>query len=206
MSEANKTKGLRRHNQELNNVICDSLRQALVVLLNEKDFKKITITELCKKAGVSRMAFYGNFESMDDLLKSIVVTYNSGLMEKIGSPFRKTTNIDWYIHLFEEIYLYSTVLRIFFKAGFKYKYLSIINELVLHDSNISTHEKYLRLTWAGGLVNAIISWIDERMTTPVRDIAEVCNKTLTPYIKTLEDLIEEDRREKERAESLEIVE
>ena len=42
---------------------------ALLQLLHKKAFSQISVTELCRKAGVSRMSFYRYFESREDVLK-----------------------------------------------------------------------------------------------------------------------------------------
>ena len=60
--------GLRRHSEEVNKLVVESLQGALLQLIVKKDYDSITVTELCRKAGVSRMAFYGNFQSKDDIL------------------------------------------------------------------------------------------------------------------------------------------
>ena len=46
----------------------DYIYQALVELMDKKPYGKITITDVTKKAGVSRMAFYRNYQSKDDIL------------------------------------------------------------------------------------------------------------------------------------------
>lgn len=43
--------------------------EALLQLLQKKDFEYITIKELCKKAGVNRSTFYLHYENMSDILK-----------------------------------------------------------------------------------------------------------------------------------------
>lgn len=43
--------------------------EALVKLLKNKDFEKITITELCACAGVPRSSFYRYFNSKDDVFR-----------------------------------------------------------------------------------------------------------------------------------------
>ena len=50
--------GLISYNKELNYAIKEALQDALILLMKEKQYRSISITELCKKAGVSRMAFY----------------------------------------------------------------------------------------------------------------------------------------------------
>lgn len=42
--------------------------EALILLLDEKDYEYITVKEICSKAGVNRSTFYLHYESIDDLL------------------------------------------------------------------------------------------------------------------------------------------
>ncbi len=42
--------------------------EALLSILDEKDFEYISVKEICKKAGVSRSTFYLHYETMNDLL------------------------------------------------------------------------------------------------------------------------------------------
>ena len=61
--------GLKIHNEKINRVTTESLRTALFSLMKNMDYRSIRITDICKKAGVSRTAFYRNFLSKDDLLE-----------------------------------------------------------------------------------------------------------------------------------------
>ena len=42
--------------------------EALIKLLEKKNFKYITVKEICEKAGVNRSTFYLHYETMEDLL------------------------------------------------------------------------------------------------------------------------------------------
>lgn len=44
------------------------MNQALIEILNKKDYEFITIKEICKKAGVNRSTFYLHYDNIDDLL------------------------------------------------------------------------------------------------------------------------------------------
>lgn len=46
--------------------------EALIALLNEKDFEYITVKEICQKAGVNRSTFYLHYENTRDLLEETV--------------------------------------------------------------------------------------------------------------------------------------
>ena len=43
--------------------------EALITLLEKKDFEYITIKEICNTAGVNRSTFYLHYENTSDLLK-----------------------------------------------------------------------------------------------------------------------------------------
>ena len=55
--------------QELNAFINECITTALIGMMDRKAFDNITITELVKEAGVSRVSFYRNFESKKDVLE-----------------------------------------------------------------------------------------------------------------------------------------
>lgn len=42
--------------------------EALLLLLEKKEYEFITVKEICVKAGVNRSTFYLHYESIDDLL------------------------------------------------------------------------------------------------------------------------------------------
>lgn len=62
-------KNLVRSNKESNQLTRESIETALVFLLEKKDLKQISISELVKKAGVSRNAFYRNYKSKEEILE-----------------------------------------------------------------------------------------------------------------------------------------
>lgn len=45
------------------------MNEALLLLLEKKDFEYITVKEICDKAGVNRSTFYLHYETMTDLLE-----------------------------------------------------------------------------------------------------------------------------------------
>ncbi|HIS07210.1 MAG TPA: TetR/AcrR family transcriptional regulator, partial [Candidatus Choladocola avistercoris] len=47
----------------------ECLYTALLLLMEKKPYEDITITEIAKKAGVSRMSYYRLYKSKDDILE-----------------------------------------------------------------------------------------------------------------------------------------
>lgn len=50
--------------------------EALILLLEDKEFEYVTVKEICKKAGVNRSTFYLHYESTADLLEESVEYLN----------------------------------------------------------------------------------------------------------------------------------
>ena len=62
------------------------LHQALLALLKEKPLGKITVRELCLKAGVNRTTFYNHYQSPEDILRELVQQYVFSLSTLFDSP------------------------------------------------------------------------------------------------------------------------
>ena len=183
MNVRKNTSGLKKHSEEVNRVIIDSLIEALLLLMKEYQYEDISITMLCKKAGVSRMAFYGNFETKDDILKRIVSMINNMVVDEIGSPFKNNTDKEYYKKLFTIIDENRETLNLLFKAGFQYFYLERLNEIVIHEE--SSNEVVLqRLTWNGAIVNTVFYWLNNNNLS-IDEIALYCSINLisVPYEK-----------------------
>lgn len=60
-----------KHTQE-NQIVRECIATALLQLMREKPFEAITVTELARRAGVSRTTYYRNFTSKEDILRASV--------------------------------------------------------------------------------------------------------------------------------------
>lgn len=63
----------------------DYIQEALLQLIQQKTYDKITITDIAKRAGVTRISFYRNFDSKDAILKQALERAFSGYKEEYGS-------------------------------------------------------------------------------------------------------------------------
>lgn len=61
-------------NNKNNKFIKECIVKSLVSLMKEKEFKDISITEITKKAGVSRMTYYRNYNFKEDILNDYMTT------------------------------------------------------------------------------------------------------------------------------------
>ena len=57
-------------NEGRNAYVIEHITQALLQLLQEKDLGEISISELCRRAGIGRASFYRNFTSREEILRA----------------------------------------------------------------------------------------------------------------------------------------
>ncbi|MER0122830.1 TetR/AcrR family transcriptional regulator [Streptococcus sp. ZJ93] len=75
-------KNLSQSNTEINQLTREAIETALLFLLEKKELKHISISELVKKAGVSRNAFYRNYKSKEEILELAYAKTSQNLMDK----------------------------------------------------------------------------------------------------------------------------
>ena len=66
------------------------IKEALLELMIEKPFDKITITDIVKKADINRGTFYAHYDNTSEVLKSI----STSVMDEISSVFKAKNNSD----------------------------------------------------------------------------------------------------------------
>ncbi len=71
-SEMKKREVLRLSNIESNKITRECIETALILLMSEKDYSNITISEIVQRAGVSRTAYYRNYSSKEDILNTLL--------------------------------------------------------------------------------------------------------------------------------------
>lgn len=93
-----------KHAQQLKQDSQDYLTTALFQLLETHDLHDIKITALVKRAGVSRMAFYRNYESLEALLRAyfepkVAALFNDVILQ--ASHEKKAANMVAFFEEFE---------------------------------------------------------------------------------------------------------
>lgn len=169
---------LKRHSVESNNLVKECLKTALVILAREKSYKDISVTELCKKAGVSRMAFYRNYRITKDIFNEIALDINKEILNSVGSPFRAHTAKEWYIEAFQIIAKNRDAISLMFEEEFLREWMNTVNGLVVHDDSFCEEKTYQRLMWSGGYENAIAHWLKNGMKETPEQMADYCIKYL----------------------------
>lgn len=93
---------LRLSNEESNKLTKECLQTALLQLLLNKSIDKILITELVERAGISRSAFYRNYNTKKEILVDILDQITDNITSNIKS-FITSDKYVWLVNFFQTI-------------------------------------------------------------------------------------------------------
>ena len=176
-TELENMKILRLSNEESNKVTKECLQIAMFKLMGREDFEKISITEISKYAGVSRVAFYRNYSSKEELVEDICRSLFSELTESLKNERFRTNRKAWYTEFFQTIQANSDYFQIYLNANLR-----------LSDGNIlesvypsSTAEEYYRnAAREGAFVSILTDWFRSGMNESPEKMGAICEKLLAP--------------------------
>ena len=151
---------------------------ALLQLMKKKSFSGISITELCEKAGVSRMSFYRYYESKQDVLKKECARITDEFVAKSGISYRNNPLKDYFIILFTHLYNNRDLALLLDRAD----QLDIIKDdfqRVFLSTYKGVYEEYKSYYISGGLYDVFRHWLrngfkesPEELAVKLRDILE----------------------------------
>ena len=80
-------------------------------LLSQKIYTDITVTDLVKQAQVSRMSFYRNFGSIDNVVESLADDIVKNLNDNLIPTAKENSNRKWRELLFDMIYRFIRIQK-----------------------------------------------------------------------------------------------
>jgi AcrR family transcriptional regulator len=93
----------------------DTLGDALVALMHEKNFEEITVQDVLDRAGVGRSTFYVHYRDKDDLFLSDVEDFlesvSSALKRQNANPKRLLPVQEFFAHIREAREFYAALVR-----------------------------------------------------------------------------------------------
>lgn len=166
---------LRLSNEESNKLTRECIEAALVLLMNDRSFSEISITEIIQRAGVSRSAYYRNYSSKEDILENIFCRAAETIVGALSESLTKKNMLSSYQVLFEKVLEDKVLFEIIEKAGMVYTFQSTINEKYLSFvSGMPIEEYYRVLYWIGSVINVIFGWINRKYKETPEEMARIC--------------------------------
>lgn len=158
------------------------LASALLALMEEKEFKDISIKEIAEKADLSRRTFYRVFETKEDPLiwhlNTLYEEFLTLLRQQECHQFHDVLALYlsfWYQHA----HLFALLKRSELLPFILNQYLRVFPEvfqIVKGDYPLSQNADALAYAMAfsaGGLLSVLVKWADDGMTKTPNEILEM---------------------------------
>ena len=161
---------------ESNKLAKECIVTALIELMKIRDFHDITITDLTKKAGVSRMAYYRNYTSKEDILNKFVDDVGDTIHEKLHAMENAGVQ-DYYLALLEELSSYNDLAITAYRAGLGELILTQLSKqmaLTFAPEGNACAKRYRHLHMAGAFYNVFIEWLKNGQQESCLEIARLC--------------------------------
>ena len=148
--------------------------EALLLILEQKDFDAITVKEVCQKAGVNRSTFYLHYETMNDLLEETVGFINDRFKASLAAvpaddPSKVVLTSEKYLRPYltfikENMRAYRVIHQkdhLFnSQKTFQSIYQSIFSPALTHFGVSEQEKKYVFAFYTQGTVAIIGKWLE----------------------------------------------
>ncbi|XIF19503.1 MAG: TetR/AcrR family transcriptional regulator [Acetilactobacillus jinshanensis] len=149
--------------------------------MHHKSYQKLQVKQICKAAGVSRMTYYRNFRTKDDIIRYSFDRDFTIFIQRVASSHHPTfiTIATIFFNLIKQRQdkmqlLIKNNLTSLMLDRLKYYIGGLIDERVLRTREQSS--KLLVAMIAGGLTEILITWTENGMKTPVDSLVIFVSK------------------------------
>ena len=164
---------LKMINEEKKQLTKNSIIESMFILLNDHKINEIKISEIVKKAGISRASFYRYYNTKEEIIED---AFNSQI-ELIKNSLTKNLEKDW-LTIINGFRKNKSYIDAIFKAGYSILLLDIFNRQFEKDN-------YYYIGWNGFIFNILYCWIkndmketDEELQTIIID----CTKKMSDAV------------------------
>jgi len=155
-----------------NKLVKEYIVTALLQLIHKKTLSSITISELCKVAGVSRMSFYRNYESIEEIFtKHLAEIFNEYKQDNTPDLLAGIyCDRNHLIHYFHYVYKYREFLDALVICRFDVVFLNMLNEYIVQKWRDFNDVDSL-YAFAGALYNMFHIWSTSKYARSPEEMA-----------------------------------
>ncbi len=148
---------------------------AFLQLLNKTHYNDISVCEICSKAGVSRMSFYRNFESKEDLtFKGIKY-----ILSNLENNFKKLNTINNFT-IIQEIFTvakeYKNALLSLLNSQIEKTIEDIVSKELCENKTIdyfNKTSKYIPILYYSAITTVMFYWLKQGAEESPEDMARM---------------------------------
>ena len=173
--------------------------EALILLLEKKEYSFITVKEICEKAGVNRSTFYLHYENIDDLLSECIKYVGNKINKKfrnkvINKQIIKDSKLedlllitpDYLLPYLEFLKENKAIYKIAYSQPNVLKEQQVVNHLyknifepILNRFLVPINEqKYMMNFYLSGISSVMMEWINNDCKEDAQTIVKILIKCL----------------------------
>ena len=155
-----------------------AISEAMLRLMKDREYNKITLQNIVDEAGVSRMAFYRNFESKEDVLRYWLKGVTDRFVVESGISYRDNAPRDYFITLFTHLASYREICEALYNAGVSHLLKDEFDRVFLsiHGGEYDDYKSYFH---AGCIYNVFLLWLMRGCPETPEELADKLDNIMT---------------------------
>ncbi|MCT1902647.1 TetR/AcrR family transcriptional regulator [Oceanobacillus sojae] len=165
-----------------------AMRNALIQLIEEKEFNKITVTDIVERADLNRGTFYKHYKSQTDILLELTEDIMEDLIQSYRMPYKEQRifNLDNLtastVKIFEHVEkfqgFYALMLRTDKLTYFQTQIFKVLKGLTIHDlmkikKEANQPDQALQASFfANAIIGMISEWAENNFSYSTYYMAE----------------------------------
>ena len=176
------------------------MSDALLDLLKTKPFEYITISEICKKAGVNRSTFYLHYENTADLLaetgqrllddfRSYFIVDTVALTAHFADCEEKELNFitEEYLHPYlsyirDNRHVFATILKhansFRFDAVFQRLFQHVFDPILHRFGYPAEERKYVMMFYLSGINALVLEWLKDGCRKSIEEVSHIIRECI----------------------------
>ncbi|MGM9574523.1 MAG: TetR/AcrR family transcriptional regulator [Oscillospiraceae bacterium] len=152
----------------------ERIEKVFIDLLQTKELNEISVSDICKRAGLNRTTFYANYTDIYGLADSIRDKLENEVSEVYQEEINTGFNSNDYLKLFKHIKANKLFYKTYFKLGYDNDYRIITYDVNLaqeHFQNrfIEYHMEFFK----AGITKIIKMWLENGCQESPEDMFEI---------------------------------
>lgn len=147
------------------------IAESLLLLLEQKPFEDITVSEIVQKAGVNRSTYYRHFEKKEDVILYFLDSLSGDILE--WDKKQKPEFYDHLINVYEHYYSHRKQMLTIYKNGLSYLFLDVLKKNLdsTENGNKTLNTQYNIAFHIGGTFNHFLLWLSRDMKDSPKEMA-----------------------------------
>ena len=152
----------------------ERIENIFIDMLEYKELNKISVSDICKKAGLNRTTFYSNYAHIYELADSIRDKLENSLSQIYQSEINEGFNSNDYRILFRHIKDNQVFYKTYFKLGYDNNY-----KIIAFDTNLAKEHfqnrfiEYHSEFFKSGITRIIKMWLENGCKESPEDMYKI---------------------------------